>query len=793
MSDKLNEKLIYKTDPQPIDSCVILRGNVRITLLTDRLFRIETKSKKGAFTDEATQIVWFRKLDTPVFTIREKKHKLQVSTTALTLIVNTKNGKGWVVFKDTTKKIPLENKDNLLGTARTLDGKRGKTKLDLGIMSKTGVALINDDSLIINEDGMPAPRESKGSDIYVFAYGKDYRSALRDFFRLTGRPPMIPRFALGNWWSRYYAYTQDEYLQLMNRFEKENVPLSVATIDMDWHWVDVKKRFKAKKEKKFSIWGAGWTGYSWNRELFPDHVAMLRELHDKGLKTTLNLHPASGVRFYEDRYEDMAKALNHDTSKKKPIKFDITNPKYINAYFDVLHKPLEDEGVDFWWIDWQQGKKSKVKGLDPLWALNHYHFAANEKENKRPLILSRYGGIGSHRYPLGFSGDAFVCWKALKFQPFFTTNASNIGYTWWSHDIGGHTMGKRKGELYLRWVQFGVFSPINRLHSTKNDLDGKEPWKYEGLICNAAKEYLRFRHRLVPYIYTMNSLTHFNGRALCEPMYYAYPDEKDAYKVPNQYMFGTELIICPITEKAKKKTKLASTEAFIPAGRWTDIFTGYIYDVKGIKKLYREKTDIPVLIKEGGILPLSNDKGNGCKLPTNLEILVSRGNGKFELFEDDGESFDFYYRNVKTAMQIEETPEGYDFIIRAPKGDITLIPENRHYTVRFIDIENASVSVESGGNVIDCKVYANPLRIELPVLPLDSDIKIMISDPVVTKNPDIRHFATELLSRLEGGNVRKAIKNRKLHKAKTEKKFRKKLKRARFPKQVRKAAFELYE
>jgi hypothetical protein len=258
-------------------------------------------------------------------------------------------------------------------------------------------------------------------------------------------------------------------------------------------------------------------------------------------------------------------------------------------------------------------------------------------------------------------------------------------------------------------------------------------------------------------------------------------------------MFGTELIICPITEKAKKKTKLASTEAFIPAGRWTDIFTGYIYDVKGIKKLYREKTDIPVLIKEGGILPLSNDKGNGCKLPTNLEILVSRGNGKFELFEDDGESLDFYYRNVKTAMQIEETPEGYDFIIRAPKGDITLIPENRHYTVRFIDIENASVSVESGGNVIDCKVYANPLRIELPVLPLDSDIKIMISDPVVTKNPDIRHFATELLSRLEGGNVRKAIKNRKLHKAKTEKKFRKKLKRARFPKQVRKAAFELYE
>lgn len=792
MSEKLHPRLIYKTDPQPIDSCVIERGNVRITVLTDRLFRIETKPKKGSFIDEATQIVWFRKLDTPVFTLKEKKKKLQISTTALTLFVNTKNGKASVVFKNTTKKIPCENKDNLMGTARTLDMKNGKVKLGYGIMSKTGVSVIEDDSLILNAEGMPQPRPHKGTDKYIFAYGKDFRAALRDYFRLTGRPPLIPRFAFGNWWSRYYAYTQDEYLELMNRFEKENIPLAVATIDMDWHWVDVKKRFKAKREK-LSVWGPGWTGYSWNTELFPDHVAMLKELHDKGLKVTMNLHPAFGVRFFEDRYEDMAKALDFDTSKKKTIKFDITSPKFVNAYFDVLHKPLEDEGVDFWWIDWQQGKKSKIKGLDPLWALNHYHFADNEKNGKRPLILSRYAGTGAHRYPLGFSGDAIVSWKSLNFQPYFTVNASNIGFTWWSHDIGGFALGKRSGELFLRWLQFGVFSPITRLHAQKNDLAGKEPWKFDGLTKLAAKEYLRLRHKLVPYIYTMNYHTHIGGRALCEPMYYAYPEEKEAYKVPNQYMFGTELIVCPITEKAKKKTKLASATAFIPEGRWTDIFTGYIYEGKSFKKLYREKTDIPVLIKAGGIVPMSADEGNGCRLPKHLEILVSRGNGSFEMFEDDGESLDYNLKNAKTRFIISEADEGYDFVIKAPMGDTSILPGGRKYSVKFIDINEGKVSVEAGGNAIQCKVHMNPLRVELPNLPYDEDIRISVTQPVIAKNPDIRQHAAELLSRIEGNNTIKAIKNRKLKKAKTEKKFRKKVKKVRFPRQVRKAILELYE
>ena len=110
-------------------------------------------------------------------------------------------------------------------------------------------------------------------------------------------------------------------------------------------------------------------------------------------------------------YKEMAEAVGVDYTKEKPVEFDLTNEKFVNSYFDILHHPYEKDGVDFWWIDWQQGKKSQIQGLDPLYALNHYHTLDNSRDNKRGVILSRYAGVGSHRYPLGFSGDTNTSWE----------------------------------------------------------------------------------------------------------------------------------------------------------------------------------------------------------------------------------------------------------------------------------------------------------------------------------------------------------------------------------------------
>ena len=130
------------------------------------------------------------------------------------------------------------------------------------------------------------PRDHKETDLYFFGYGRRYTEAVQDFYKLAGPTPLLPRFALGNWWSRYYRYTQDEYLQLMDRFKREGIPFTTSVIDMDWHRVD-------DVDPKY---GSGWTGYSWDKQLFPDHKAFLRDLHERGLKATLNVHPRDGVR-----------------------------------------------------------------------------------------------------------------------------------------------------------------------------------------------------------------------------------------------------------------------------------------------------------------------------------------------------------------------------------------------------------------------------------------------------------------------------------------------------------------
>ena len=283
----------------------------------------------------------------------------------------------------------------------------------------------------------------------MFAYGHDYADALRAFYAVSGAQPVLPRWALGNWWSRYHRYSADSYLALLDRFAAERLPFSVAVLDMDWHRVD-----SVPEEH-----GSGWTGYSWEPELFPDPEGFLAELHRRGLRVTLNVHPADGVRAFEDSYEAMARALGRDPAGGEPIAFDLTDPAFLEAYFDVLHHALEDQGVDFWWLDWQQGPYSRVQGIDPLWLLNHFHFLDSGRDGRRPLTFSRYAGPGSHRYPVGFSGDTLISWASLDFQPEFTATASNIGYGWWSHDIGGHIFGVRDDELATRWLQLGVFSP----------------------------------------------------------------------------------------------------------------------------------------------------------------------------------------------------------------------------------------------------------------------------------------------------------------------------------------------
>lgn len=696
------------TNPGMNPATVIQGDRWRIGVITESLIRLEWQDD-GVFEDHATQMVVDRNWlagNPPQFTKTERDGLLIIDTPALRLTYDmqpfSKEGlsivvKGVANSQMNTWHYGEEQRGNLRGTARTLDEADGETELGLGVISHDGWAVIDDstsnvivEAAEVNGETNPfgtwvVPREHQGKDLYVFGYGHRYIEAVQDFYKLTGPTPLLPRFTLGNWWSRYHRYTEDEYLTLVNRFEKEGLPFTTAVIDMDWHLVD-------DVDPKY---GSGWTGYTWNRNFFPDPERFQNTLHKHGLRTTLNVHPRDGIRAFEDGYAEIAERMGIDPKSGEPVEFDLTSPRFMDAYFDLHHK-LEDMGTDFWWLDWQQGGVTRQKGLDPLWMLNHMHYLDSERDGRWPLTFSRYAGPGSHRYPVGFSGDTAVTWESLKFQPYFTLTASNIGYGWWSHDIGGHMFGYRDEELEARWYQLGTFSPINRLHSTDSPFNGKEPWNFHMATRDAMDKALRLRHELLPYLYTMNWRAAANGRPLVEPMYWQSPENPTAYEMEQEFRFGTELIVAPIVEPIDGNVQLAKADVWLPQGTWFDFFTGRRYEsasANGRKlEAWRDLDGIPAFAKAGGIVPLqpldeTNGAINSVANPTHLQVVVFPGaNGAFELKEDDGtnQAQPLASALASTSMTLDwKDGVAAAFTIAPAAGNVAALPAERTWTITF--------------------------------------------------------------------------------------------------------------
>ena len=743
----LSEKIFYEESISPIvnPSAVIQGDTYRFSVLTSGLIRMEY-SKTGEFEDKATQTVVNRKFDVPEYTVFEKDGNINIKTERVLITYNGREfsrynlkaryiGKNSSVFAgpySTFWRFGDKPRFNLKGTTKTLDNIDGECELESGIMSRGEICVLDDSkTMALTDDGWFTSRDSDAVDIYLFCYGDsekryDYKECLKDYFTLTGKTPLIPRYALGNWWSRYYPYTQQEYTNLMKRFKNENIPFSVAVIDMDWHITKIDSKY-----------GTGWTGYTWNEELFPNRKSFLNFLHCEGMEVTLNLHPQQGIAAHEKQYKNMAKAMSVDPETEETIPFDFTNREFVNSYFKILHHPLEEEGVSFWWIDWQQGNTTDVEGLDPLWLLNHFHYTDSKREGKRGLIFSRYSGAGSHRYPLGFSGDSYATWKSLEFQPYFTQTASNIGYCWWSHDIGGHQGGNCDSELQTRWVQLGVFSPINRLHSGYDIFFGKEPWKFDKISELSMKKFLKLRHSLIPYLYSMNYRLHTKGEPIVQPLYYNWADEK-AYRHGTEYSFGSQMIVSPIVKPNSDELDMGEADVFLPEGTWFDFFDNTVYHGGRELAVYRDIYNMPVFVKAGGIIPLAKlEKVNNTDNPKNLKIKVFMGaDNIFEMYEDDGRTY--AYKNgcySITEMELKWGEKTY-FKIHKPIGDEKTVVNNRNYEIELIGVEdNRDFKVLCGGQQIAAEVSYKNNSIVVEVNNVSSELAIVFnSKPKVVKN-----------------------------------------------------------
>ena len=721
---------IWNIRPAANEKAVIRGESWRITVLTDRLIRLEYE-ESGNFRDTATQTVLCRDFPVPDFRVTETDRGLLVETEGLLLRYDRKR------FSSSGLSAALKGAFAAYGsvwhygdavrtwggTARTLDGADGEIPLEDGLTSPQGVALLDDSrSMGLDGEGRLTPARFRGEDLYLFAYGRDYSGCIRDYLRLSGPVPAVPRFALGNWWSRYYPYTQGEYQALMERFRREGIPLSVSVLDMNWHITDIDPKY-----------GAGWTGYTWDREKFPDPEKLLAWLHGRGLKVTLNDHPADGIRPCERMHAAMARAMGDDPAQGKSYPYDAADPAFRSAFEKTVLEPLEAEGVDFWWIDWQQQGGTSDPGMDPLFTLNHTRYLHALERGGPALILSRYGGPGSHRYPLGFSGDTLITWASLAFQPRFTATAANIAYSWWSHDIGGHMRGAWDPELTVRWVQFGVFSPVLRLHSSSSRFMEKEPWKYPPEERQILTRFLRLRHRLVPWLYTRNLICSRENRMMLRPMYYDSPWEEEAYEPGrSQYLLGDCVTVSPVTRPMDPESRLGEAETWLPSGVWTDFFTGWRYTGGRKLKMYRPLDSIPVLVRAGGILPMDGAEipADGAPLPEEVLLRVFPGaDGKTVLTEDNGRMpEDVQYRQVNTVVSMTGG-QGLTLEILPPEGEKKLIPAGRRYTVEIWGTENVLPDECSCGFTPDYDPERRSLRLALDAEPENGAILRWSKEP----------------------------------------------------------------
>lgn len=653
----------------------IVQGNkYRFTVLNSHVVRLEY-SDNGVFVDLPSQSILNRPTEETKYFIIENENRIEIATDFFHVYYKKEeNFSPESLYADFKFNYQLhisrwyygDKTENLGGTIETVDRLDGGTKLGSGLISRNGYTIFDDShTALLAEKDEIIERKRDTKDIYLFAFGHDYLGAIRFFYFLSGFPPQLPRYALGNWWSRYWAYTDESYKKLMEDFEEAGIPFSVAVIDMDWHVTNIPERF-----------GSGWTGYTWNRLLFPYPEKFIAYLHKKGLAVALNDHPAEGVRACEEKYPKIASRLGLNTDAEEPAVFDFSSAAYRNAFFEEIYRPLEKMGVDFWWIDWQQGQISAIHGVTPLWLLNHFNFKDIKANGKAPLILSRFSGAGSHRYPVGFSGDVIVSWASLDFQPYMSATASNIGYTWWSHDIGGHMMGINDNELTLRWMQFGVFSPINRLHSSNSPFFKKEPLRYPKEVRDIMTRYLRLRRELIPYLETANFLTANEGVPLLEPLYYKHPDENWAYCYKNSYYFGPELFVAPITQKSDAHTHRSTVKTHLPNGLWFDFFTNDVYLGGSEIALSRAFDNIPVFAKEGAIIPM--EPFEACKkiteLPDLIEWIIFPGtSNSYTMIESVGKNV------AKTTLIYEESKE-MRLVIDDPRR---IIPEGRRHRFSF--------------------------------------------------------------------------------------------------------------
>ena len=730
-------------NPVADPEAVVTSGRARFTVLTPRMIRIQYSSKE-LFEDRATFAVINRHLPVPEFSTREENGFLYIETGQLSLkykigstispslkspnnlsITMRLNGRDVIWYPG------KEDALNLKGTKRTLDtasGDNQRPDLEDGIISRAGWALIDEspktkrgdgsttfafESQVDGIDWLASPIDPNAIDWYFMGYGHAYKEAIGDYIQIAGRQPMPPLYVLGYWYSKYQRYSQQDFIGLVNEMRQNNIPLDVMIYDMDWH-LD------------------GWTGWTWNKNLIPNPAGLINWMHNQGIKVGLNLHPADGVASYEDHFSEIASDMNITGDR---VPWMLEDSTFYRSLFSHIIREREQEGVDFWWIDWQQNLTSfYTEGLGETFWCNHvfYNDMRNQRTDRRPFIFHRWGGLGSHRYPIGFSGDTYSTFGSLAFQPYFTATASNVCFGYWGHDLGGHMqIAPTNSELMLRWLQFGVFSPIFRTHGASQEGNERRIWKLDNFPM--LLDCVNLRYQLMPYIYTAARQAYDTGLSICRPLYYEWPEENEAYRQEGEYMFGDDILVSPIVTASDNNQKTFH-KTWLPEGLWYDVCRNEMIQGGTTFSHYYGMSDIPYFVKAGAIVVCDPPMNNLKKAPGSLIVKVYPGqDGHTELYEDAGDTQD-YIEGAYTTTSFSQTrnTSHLSLTIAPIQGYYDQMPVERAYQIVFI-LEDQPQSVTVNGMSTDDWTYddqVHEVTVSVPSTACDQQIVVSLERSV---------------------------------------------------------------
>ena len=718
---------------------VVTSGRARFTVLTPRMIRVQYSSR-GLFEDRATFAVVNRQLPVPAFSTREENGFLFIETEYLSLKYRIGSSISLSLKSPNNLSITLrlngrdviwypgkEDALNLKGTKRTLDtasGDNQRPDLEDGIISRAGWALIDEspktkrgdgsttfafDQQVDGIDWLARPVDANAIDWYFMGYGHAYKDAIGDYIQIAGRQPLPPLDVLGYWYSKYQRYSQQDFINLVNEMRQNDIPLDVMIFDMDWH-LD------------------GWTGWTWNKNLIPNPAGLINWMHHQGVKVSLNLHPADGVASYEEHFSEIAADMGYTGDRVPWLLEDST---FYRSFFKHIIREREKEGVDFWWLDWQQNLTSNyTDGLGETFWCNHVFFndMRNNRPDRRPIIFHRWGGLGSHRYPIGFSGDTYSTFGSLAFQPYFTATASNVCFGYWGHDLGGHIqIAPTNSELMLRWLQFGVFSPIFRTHGSSQEGNERRIWKFDNFPM--LLDCVRLRYELLPYIYTAARQAYDTGISICRPLYYEWPEENEAYRQEGEYLFGDDILVSPIVTASNGEEKTYH-KTWLPEGSWYDACRNEMIQGGTTISQYYGLTDIPYFIKAGSIVVCNPPMMNLKKSPDLLIAKVVPGErGETVLYEDEGDTQGYAEGAFATTTFSQSRSSSELSLTIAPRqGAYPEMPQERAYQIVFL-LEEMPCEVSINGTSTDDWSYDDTMKqviVNVPSMPCEQQIVVTL-------------------------------------------------------------------